>query len=83
MIGSRRPQGDEMTAKTKKRQRMAAACPHCASILAVIDHVEARCMAADGPVTATLREMTEAEMRQIFLAAAEGNPAEAKRRCLI
>lgn len=35
---------------------------------AVIDSVEARCMAADGPVTPTLSEMREVELRRLWLA---------------
>lgn len=35
----------------------------------VVRSVEARCMAADGPVTPTLQEMTEHELRVIWIAA--------------
>lgn len=34
----------------------------------VIFLVENRCMAVDGPVTPTLQEITEAELREIYLA---------------
>ena len=35
-------------------------------IEAIIEHVDNRCMAADGPVTPTLQEMTQAELSQIY-----------------
>jgi hypothetical protein len=35
-------------------------------ILGVIDGVEQRCMAADGPVTPTCDEITDAELRVIY-----------------
>lgn len=46
------------------------------SIRRVILDVEDRCMAADGPVTPTLQEMTEDELRQIWLLA--GNDGRTK-----
>lgn len=33
---------------------------------AIVDRVENRCMAADGPVTPTLQEMTERELGQLW-----------------
>ena len=33
----------------------------------IIDTIEGRCMAADGPVTPTLQEMTEKELRSLWL----------------
>lgn len=39
------------------------------SICHVVDVVEYRCMAVDGPVTPTLKEMTECELRDIWQAA--------------
>jgi len=36
------------------------------SIVQIIEGVETRCMAVDGPVTATLQEMTERELREIY-----------------
>ena len=39
------------------------------SIEQIVYAVEARCMATDGPVTPTLQEMTEPELREIWLAA--------------
>lgn len=35
-------------------------------ILNVIETVEARCMAADGPVTPTHQEITDGELRKIY-----------------
>jgi len=40
-----------------------------AAIAALIERVENRCMAADGPVSNTRAEMTDAEMRKIWLLA--------------
>lgn len=37
-----------------------------AQICEIIEGVEGRCMAVDGPVTPTLKEMTEKELRQIY-----------------
>lgn len=38
-------------------------------IIAIIEFVENRCMATDGPVTPTLQEMTQAELTQIYVLA--------------
>lgn len=35
-------------------------------IAEIIEGVESRCMAVDGPVTPTLQEMTEEELRRIY-----------------
>jgi len=43
------------------------------AIMDVVLNVEARCLAADGPVTPTLQEMTEDEMRKIWLLALNGS----------
>ena len=40
-------------------------------IEAIVYAVEARCMAVDGPVTPTLSEMSESELRQLWKAAHE------------
>lgn len=46
-----------------------------AEIAQIIERVDQRCMAADGPVTPTLREMTQAEISRIYaLAKAKGQP---------
>lgn len=42
---------------------------HADIICNVVDMVEQRCLAADGPVTPTLQEITEGEMRRIWKAA--------------
>lgn len=39
-------------------------------VLSVVESVENRCMAADGDVTPTLQEMTERELRVLWLACA-------------
>jgi len=44
-----------------------------AKIMDVVLNVESRCLAADGPVTPTLDEMTEGEMRVIWLLAVAGS----------
>jgi hypothetical protein len=45
----------------------------------IIERVDNRCMAADGPVTPTRQEITDKEMRSIYLAARRGKRAlEAK-----
>ena len=40
-----------------------------ARIAEIIERVDARCLAADGPVTPTLREMTQSELSEIYAAA--------------
>ncbi len=40
-----------------------------AQIREIIDRVENRCMAVDGPVTPTTEEMTEDELRRIYVLA--------------
>ena len=42
-------------------------------IAAIIDAVDSRCMACDGPVTPTLKEMTQDEISRIY-ALAMGKP---------
>lgn len=37
-----------------------------ARIAHIIEQVDQRCMAADGPVTPTLKEMTQAEISEIY-----------------
>lgn len=45
-------------------------------ILDIIDTVEGRCLAADGPVTPTLREISDDEVRRLDRYA-QGTPAQA------
>ncbi|MFA4944915.1 MAG: hypothetical protein WC789_09475 [Lentisphaeria bacterium] len=52
-----------------------------AEIAELIEAVENRCMAADGPVTPTTKEITEAELRTIYrLAAGKGRDQLRKAR---
>ncbi|KKM75044.1 hypothetical protein LCGC14_1394230 [marine sediment metagenome] len=41
-------------------------------IAGIIERVDNRCMAADGPVTPTLQEMTQTEMSEIYKLATQG-----------
>lgn len=50
----------------QKLRRLLAAAER---VLDTVDTIEARAMAADGPVTPTLRAATEQELRRIWLAA--------------
>ena len=55
--------------------RNSSALKRLAKIAEIIECVENRCMAADGPVTPTLDEMTPTEIRQIYqLAGDEPSP---------
>lgn len=48
-------------------------------IAEIIESVDQRCMAADGPVTRTLEEMTQAEMSEIYsLASNKDNQPDAE-----
>ena len=50
-------------------------------IAEIIYNVDQRCLAADGPVTATLDEMRQDEISEIYkLASEQANPADAKFR---
>lgn len=42
---------------------------YCALIQVVIERVEDRCMAVDGPVTPTHKEIRDSELRRIYYAA--------------
>lgn len=55
---------------TKRKGRSAA--EQCAAIVAMIEAVEDRCMAVDGPVTPTHQEITDEELRRIYVAAKKG-----------
>ena len=35
-------------------------------IIEIIERIESRCMAADGPVTPTIQEIIEADLREIY-----------------
>ncbi len=39
----------------------------------IIEHVDQRCAAVDGPVTPTLKEMTQQEISRIYQLASEGS----------
>lgn len=43
-------------------------------IAAIIYAVDERCLAADGPVTKTLNEMTQQEISRIYKLASEAQP---------
>lgn len=62
-------------AAARLRSAMHGSRASCAAIVGIIEAVENRCMAADGPVTSTLREMTEGEMRTIYRLAKRGAQA--------
>jgi len=53
----------------KKRDRLKR-------IAEIIEHVDNRCMAADGPVTKTLDEMTQQEISEIYSLATTSNETE-------
>ena len=48
---------------------LATARKNAQEILDTISVVEQRCLVADGPVTKTLQEITESELRKIYKAA--------------
>jgi hypothetical protein len=50
----------------------SAARRACAAIVGIIEGVEIRCAAAEGPVTPTLEEMTRDELRAVYRLAARG-----------
>lgn len=49
-----------------KRPKKTTDAERLARIKAIIETVDNRCMAADGPVTPTLEEITVDEMRAIY-----------------
>ena len=52
-----------------------AAGARLAEIARIIEYVDNRCLAADGPVTKTRHEMTDDEMRAIYALAKDGSSA--------
>ena len=56
------------SAQRQSQQRINSCQVAAKAIDEVVRSVEARCMAADGPVTPTLQEMTEHELRVIWVA---------------
>jgi hypothetical protein len=42
------------------------ACPYCKEIKEIIEAIDNRCLAADGPVTPTHLEITTDELRRIY-----------------
>lgn len=48
------------------------ACVYCVSIKEIIERVDQRAMACDGPVTPTLLEMNQTEMSAIYQHACRG-----------
>jgi hypothetical protein len=65
--GSVRLSGEKMNAGKK-----AAAQAACAAIVEIIQGVEIRCAATDGPVTPTRDEITASELKEIYRLAARG-----------
>jgi len=59
--------------RIKPRRRLAR-------VADIIERVDLRCAAADGPVTATLDEMTQDEISRIY-ALAKGKPENWKPKC--
>lgn len=52
--------------KTPERVRRSSFIPHSIRFNNIVDAVEARCMAADGPVTPTLQEISEKELAALW-----------------
>lgn len=48
------------------------ACAHCQAVKEIIERVDQRAMACDGPVTPTLLEMNQTEMSAIYQHARRG-----------
>lgn len=59
---------DQVRDTCRRAEKAEAACQKAVD---VIYRVEGRCMAVDGPVTPTLEEMSEQELRELYLALAE------------
>jgi uncharacterized protein with PIN domain len=57
---------------------MATAQQRLDRIARIIEQVDTRCMACDGPVTPTLQEMTQDEISEIY-ALASGTPEAVNR----
>lgn len=51
---------------TQKALAAVTEASRLAEIAAIIEHVDSRCMAADGPVTKTRHEITDDELRRIY-----------------
>lgn len=77
--GRRSPRTKVHHSFTRKRK-----CPTCgrggnhalAEIARIIETVDNRCAAVDGPVTPTLQEMTQKEISRIYQLAKDGSRAE-------
>lgn len=54
------------TALIEANDELAMAKARLFSIKEIIDSIENRCMAADGPVTNTRHEMSDEELRRIY-----------------
>ncbi len=63
-------QAEAVIVRLEQEQNVAQQA--CRRIVNIIECVENRCMAADGPVTPTTKEITEDDLRRIWLAAKEG-----------
>lgn len=60
-----------MSASNKKDQQIKNLTTRLDNIAKIIEDVDNRCMAVDGPVTPTLNEMTQKEMSMIYKYAKE------------
>lgn len=60
------PTGKEIVKAVNDRRRLRKAASEICDILEIVDN---RCMAADGPVTPTLQEITAEELRRLYKAA--------------
>lgn len=71
------PETDSMQTYAQAVEEMMG---HCALIQVIIERVENRCMAADGFVTPTNREIRNSELQQIYQAAMNAIHAGMKAR---
>lgn len=60
------PTGKEIIKAVNDRRKLRKAASEICDILEIVDN---RCMAADGPVTPTLQEITAEELRRLYKAA--------------
>lgn len=73
-VSFRLPTQQEAMGAKAHASRATAERERLSRIARIIEQVDVRCMAADGPVTPTLQEMTQAEISEIY-ELANGGPA--------